>query len=103
MATFVDQRLRDQINAAGEDAPVEAILIVKELGGPSFDDGGLARQVVEAAIERTGDHPRVVRYLPRANAAIISASRRLLQAILEDENLAVASPTEIDLIDLLFI
>lgn len=102
MLAHIDRRLREKINAAGVDGLVDAILIVKEGGGSSFDDGGLARRVIKTAIERTGDRPVAVRYLPRANAAVISASSRLLREILKDENLVVASPTDIDLMDLLF-
>ncbi len=103
MSPYVDPRLHEKINTAGEDSLVDAILIVIDEGNSSCDDGGLARQVVEAATERTGDQPIAIRYLPRANAAVISAGPRLLQEILKDGNLAVASTTEIDFMDVLFI
>jgi len=99
MAIYIDRRLTKKIDSAGESGKVEAILVVKEDGGSdlSVDDGGLARRVIEGAIERTGDPPVAVRYFPRANAVMISASGRFVQEILKDENLAVASATDIDL------
>jgi len=42
------------------------------------------------------------RYFPKANAAVITASSRFLRQILNDENLAIASATDIDLIDFFF-
>jgi hypothetical protein len=58
----------------------------------------LAQQVVEGAAERTGELPGAVRYFPRANAAVITASGRFIQEILKDENVTVASAADVDLI-----
>ena len=100
MTTQIDRRLANQIRAAGDSRPVDAVIIVKESEGasPTVDDGGLAQQVVEGAAKRTGELPGAVRYFPRANAAVISASVKLIQEILKDENLAVASATDVDAI-----
>jgi hypothetical protein len=100
MATYIDCRLTEKIRAAGESGQIEAVIVVKKNGSSSLtaDDEGLARQVIECAAERAGDLPFSVRYFPRANAAVISSSGRLIQEILKDENLAVASATEIDAI-----
>jgi hypothetical protein len=100
MATYIDRRLTEKIRAAGESGQVEAVIIVKENGDSSLtaDDGGMARQVIEGAAERAGELPFSARYFPRANAAVISSSGRFIQEILKDENLAVASATEIDTI-----
>jgi hypothetical protein len=98
MATFIDRRLMEKLSAAGESGRVEAIIVVKENGGssPAIEDGGLARQVIEGTAEQTGEHPNAVRYFPRANAAVIAASGRFIQEILKNENLAVASATEVN-------
>jgi hypothetical protein len=100
MAAYIDRRLTEKIRAAGESGQVEAVIVVKEQEGLSLtvDDGDLARQVVEGAAGRAGDLPSSIRYFPRANAAVISSSGRLIQEILMDENLIVASATEIDTI-----
>jgi hypothetical protein len=99
MTAHIDRRLANQINAAGDSHPVDAVIVVKESESllPS-EDGGLARRVIEAVVERTGDHPTMVRYFPRANAAVITASSALIQEILKDENLTVASATDVDVI-----
>lgn len=98
MATYIDPRLRNKISAAHESDLVEAVIIVKESVGssPAEEDCGLAQQMVDSAVKRTGDLPHMVRYFPRANAAVISASGRLIQEIIKDKNLAVASPTDVD-------
>jgi hypothetical protein len=98
MATHIDRRLSEKISAAGEADLVEAVIVVKESGNSSLskDDDGLVQQVIEQAIQRTSDQPGSVRYFPRANAAVISASRRFIQEILQDENLAVASAIDVD-------
>jgi len=103
VAAHIDRRLIKSISAAGEDSQVEAILVVKEDGGMGvcFNEGFL-QKLVEGAIERTGDLPIAIRYFPRANAIVISARTRLIQEILQDENLAVASAVDFDLMDIIF-
>ncbi len=98
MTAHIDRRLIDNIRAAAQSGQVEAIIVVED-NVPSRladDDGGLAQQVVEAAIERTGCSPHAVRYFPRANAAILVASGRFLQELLGDRRLTVASATDTD-------
>jgi hypothetical protein len=103
MTAYIDPSLDRKIRAAGEFCPVEAVLVVKEKdGSPSADDEGLAQQVIESAARRAGELEFTVRYFPRANAAVIASSSRLIQEIIKDENLAVASATEIDAISFLF-
>jgi hypothetical protein len=96
MAATIDRHLTKQIAEAGETGLVAAVMIVKEPGGPAMDDGGLARRVIEKAVERTGEIPASVRYVPRANAAVLLARAGLIQEILVDENLAVASAADLD-------
>ena len=100
MATYIDRRLIEKIRAAGESDQVEAVIVVNENISSSLteDDWGVARQVIECAAERAGELPFSVRYFPRANAAVITSSGKVMQEILKDENLAVASATEIDAI-----
>ena len=81
-----------------EDGPESAGWIVEDGDSSSAEeDGGPVRKIIESAIECTDDLPISLRYFPRANAAVISASGRFIQAILQNEELAVASATEIDL------
>ena len=100
MATYIDSRLLKKIRAAGESGQVEAIIVVKEddVSSVISEDGWLVRKMINGAIEYTGDSPISLRYFPNANAAVISASGRFIQAILQSQDLAVASATEIDLI-----
>lgn len=99
MTTYIDPRLLRIIRAAGDSGQVEAIIVANEddVSSITEQDGGPVRKVIEAAKERTGDSPISLRYFPRANAAVISASVRFIHEILQCENLAVASATEIDL------
>lgn len=98
MMPYIDRYFDEKISTAGQSELVEAILVVKEGSdlSPAAEDCGLAQRVVERAVERTGDLPRAVRYFPRANAVVLLASSRLMQELLNDERLAVASATEVD-------
>ena len=97
MATYIDRRLMEKISASGDADQVEAVIVVKERRGSSlFDDDGLAQQVIERAIQRTGDQPGSLRYFPRANAVILYACSRFIQEVLKDEDLVVASATDVD-------
>ena len=100
MATFIDRRLRDQLAEAGEDNQVEAVIVVD--ADPDLPAIGSVQkrleQVIEGAIERTGEHPASVRYFAGANASVILASGRFIREILEDEHIAVASATDVDVI-----
>ena len=100
MATYIDPRLLKMTRATGESDQVEAIIVAREDGASSLtgEDGELVRKMIESTIECTGDSPISLRYFPSANAAVISASGRFIQAVLQNEDLAVASATEIDLV-----
>lgn len=101
MKVYIDRRLVERISAAGECGQVEAVIVVEGTASSTLaeDDGGLARHVIEGVSKRTGDLPSAVRYFSRANAAVISASGRFIQEILKDENLAVASATDVGSLD----
>lgn len=99
METYIDPRLLKIIPAAGESGQVEAIIVARE-DDPSSSaelDGELMRKMIENTIECTRESPISLRFFPRANAAVISASGRFIQAILQSQDLAVANATEIDL------
>jgi hypothetical protein len=100
MATFIDRRLRDQLARAGEHNQVEAVIVVD--ADPDLSTTGSVRkcleQVIEGAIGRAGEHPATVRYFAGANASVILASGRFIREILEDEHIAVASATDVDVI-----
>lgn len=100
MAVYIDRRLTEKINRAGETGQVEILIVVKETEGssPAIDDGGLAQQVIDRAIERTGELPHTTRYFPRANAVVISASGKWIQELLKEECLAAASAPDVDAI-----
>ena len=55
------------------------------------------RGVIDGATQRSGDFPLALRYIPRANAAVISASGKLIEEILQDQNVVVASAVDVDL------
>lgn len=98
MAAYIDQRLREKLSEAGEAGLVEGVFVVKAGEGSDLaeTDEGLAQQVIETSIVGSGERPEAVRYFPRANAAVIAASRRFIEKILEDERLAVASASDVD-------
>jgi hypothetical protein len=99
MSAYIDRRLARKMEAAGDSRPVEAVIVVKESEDPLLTkDGGLAQQVVEGAVERTGELPGATRYFPRANAAVITGSGRFMQELLKDENVTVASAVDLDAI-----
>jgi hypothetical protein len=98
MAVFIDRCLTRSIDRAAAAGAIEAIIIVKEGEDPASSmDGALLRRVIDGAIQRADDSLLALRYIPRANAAIITASRKLIEEILGDENIAVASAVDIDL------
>ena len=98
MVAYIDRRLTRNIDRAAASGQIDAIIVVKDAADPALSlDGILLHQVIEAAIERAGDIPAALRYYPRANAAVISASRKLIEEVLQDDNVAVASAVDIDL------
>jgi hypothetical protein len=104
MEPYIDRQLTKKIKTAGESGQVEAIIVAREDSASSAteEDGELVRRMIENTIECTGDYPISLRYFPKANAAVISASGGFIQAILQSEDLAVASTTEMDAITFLF-
>ncbi len=67
MTAYIDERLSDRICAAGDSGQIEGVIVAKELEGSRFaGDVGLARRVIEGAVERAGERPGAIRYFPRA-------------------------------------
>ncbi len=98
MVAYIDRRLTRTIDRAAASSQVDAIIVVKDAADPALSlDGILLHQVIEGAIERAGDVPAALRYIPRANAAVISASGKLIEEILQDQNVVVASAVDVDL------
>jgi hypothetical protein len=100
MGIYIDRRLIELLETAGETGQVEAIIIIKDGrdSSPSWNDGGLLEMSIQTAIELTGEEPYAFRYFPRANAGAITASSRFMRQILKDENLFAASAVDIDAI-----
>jgi hypothetical protein len=85
--------------AVGDEGLVQAILIVGSDVDPASqpDDMVLAARVIADATVRIGEPPARVRYVPRANAAVVEARVRYLHVALEDSRIIVASATTIDI------
>jgi hypothetical protein len=99
IARRVDPRLSRQIAAAGDDALVQAILIVGGDDDPASqpNDAGRAARVIAQASARAGQAPERVAYLPRANAVILAAPVSYLHVVLGDQRVILASATTIDI------
>ncbi len=95
----VDPRLSRQMAAVGAEGLVHAILIVGSDDDPARqpDDMGLAARVIAEATVRAGASPARVRYMPRANAAVVEVGVRYLHVALDDQRVIVASATTIDI------
>jgi hypothetical protein len=85
--------------AVGDEGFVRAILIVSGDDEPASqpNDMGLAARVIAKATARAGEPPARVRYVPRANAAVVEARACYVRVALEDLRIIVASATTIDI------
>lgn len=92
---YVDPRLSRLLAEAGENALLDAVIVVSDGASSSLDDGGLAQQVIDHAAAHVGERPARLRFFPRANAAVLSASAPFLREILKDPAIAAASAADI--------
>ncbi len=98
---YIDSRLSRQIRDARPDLLLDAIFIVvgqHQDPQETWDDNGLAEQILHQVIAQTNEQPVWIRLIPRANAVALTASSRLIDSLLDHPSVQIASAVTVDLL-----
>ena len=96
MAADVDPRLLEQIDEAGADGQVEALVVLARGAklASAGADGGLGETVVERVSAEVKEEPTAVRYMPRLGVTYVKGSGRLVRRLLEEDGVIAATANE---------
>jgi hypothetical protein len=90
----IDPDLERQLDAAKEDEPVEAVLLLKDAEGdkPPIDVEALMKRVCG----KGADEDVEMNYLPRVGALIVRARSRVLRLLISQPEVEMASANRIE-------
>jgi hypothetical protein len=95
----IDPRLSAQLDDAGDDGEVEAVLTLTDQAHAS---GGAANSnavppVVDRVSKETQQDPTSVRFMPRLGVLYVKGSGKLVRQLLEQDEVATATANEADI------
>lgn len=88
MAANIDPQLKQELDSAGDDGEVEAVILVQpSLSAQSGED------IVHGAAKTINQQPSKVKSMPGLGAIFVRGSGKLVRTILEREEVVSASST----------
>jgi len=95
----IDPRLLGQLEQAGEQGEVEAVLILRDQGQTARDSTGhsLGQQIVDRASSETKQMPTSVRFMPNLGILYVKGSGKLIRQLLEQNEVVSATANELDI------
>ena len=99
MKDEIDPRLLAQIEQAGDQGEVEAVLMLQDQGhtaGGSAEPG-LGHQIVDRVSKQTQLTPTSVRFMPNLGILYVKGSGKLVRQLLEQNEVVSATANESDI------
>lgn len=96
---YLDPRLSRHLQNACEDMLIDAIFILAEHyqnSSGTWEDEGLANQVLQEVVDQTHEQPSFIRTIPRANAIALTAHPKFLNAFINHACVQIASSATVD-------
>ncbi len=97
--SYLDPRLSRHLRNACEDILIDAIFILAEHHQDSpgtWEEEGLAKQVLQEVVEQTNENPSFCRIIPRANAIALTAPPKFINALISHSCTQVSSSATVD-------
>ncbi len=88
MAADVDPQLKRELDRAGDDGEVEAVILVQP--STSAQSG---EDIIHGAAKKINEKPSRVKSMPRLGAIFVRGSGKLVRTILEREEVVSATST----------
>jgi hypothetical protein len=95
----IDPRLLAQVEQAGDQGEVEAVLMLRDQGqttGDSAEDS-LGHQIVDRVSKHTEQTPTSVRFMPKLGVLYVKGSGKLIRQLLEQNEVVSATANEPDI------
>ncbi|MCA1594191.1 MAG: hypothetical protein LC754_16505 [Acidobacteria bacterium] len=98
MPANIDPRLMAQLEEAGDDKDVEALLVVAHDTGASdsTDKRGSAEKLVDRVVKKVKKKPTKVRYMPKLGVAYVKGKGDLIRQLLQQDEVTSASANDAD-------
>jgi hypothetical protein len=96
MARNVDPHLMKQIEQAGEDGEVEALLLLEDDGkaAAAGEAESTGARLISRVSEQLHEQPSVVKQMPRLGAMYVKGSGKLVRELVESDEVLSASSNE---------
>jgi hypothetical protein len=96
---YLDPRLKRHLQNASDDMMIDAIFILvchHQDSPETWEEEGLARQILQEVVDQTNEQPSFCRIIPRANAIAVTAHPKFLNALISHSCVQVASSATVD-------
>lgn len=95
---YIDPRLSRHLRDFNPDMLLDAIVIIAADQDPleTWEEDGLAKQVLQQIMSQTYEQPSFLQFIPRANAVALAAKAKFISALLNHPSVQIASSATID-------
>jgi hypothetical protein len=97
--SYLDPRLNRHLQNASDDMMIDAIFILvchHQDSPETWEDDGLAKQVLQEVVEQTNENPSFCRIIPQANAIALTAPPKFINALISHSCTQVSSSATVD-------
>lgn len=96
MKDTIDPRLVEQLEGAGDDKQVEALIIVADNAKAAGDERGPAGALIDQVASQVKEEPTYIRFMPKLGVAHVKGSARFVRHLLNQDNVISASAKDSD-------
>lgn len=95
----VDQHLMVQLDEAGEEGEVEAVILVEDTVGAATtpDKRGSGGRLIDRVTEQLQQQPTEVRFMPNLGVLFVRSSGKFVRKLLEANEVISASATDAEI------
>ncbi|MGH2354753.1 MAG: hypothetical protein ACRDI2_03770 [Chloroflexota bacterium] len=87
----IDPRLAEQLDRAGEEGDVEAVLLLSDAGF-----GGAGERLIARVAGHLHEQPAEVRHLPHLGAVYVNGSAKFVRHVIDDDQVVAATANDAD-------
>ena|SRR5215813_3705508 len=91
MKDTIDPRLIEQLDKAGDDKEVEALVIVADNAKAAGDKRGAAGPLIDRVSSQVKEKPSQIRFMPNLGVAYVKGSSKFVRHLLNQDDIISAS------------
>jgi hypothetical protein len=98
MVTQIDPRLKAQMDVAGEDGEVDALVMLSDQAkGADSGTPDAGAKLIDRVSQQTQQQPTHARYLPKLGVLHVRGSGRFVRRLLDEDDVVSASANAADI------